>query len=158
VYNFHFFLCSTYIWPGGVTVRALDLRWCPAAGKVTVGHASHTDSRPEEGDAHPAYTRNGASQARRQEMKWGGCFVKKWTFPHKMKRNWIKLCFVIYDSNQLFTINDLHSWNAMSLFSHNKCGKIAITHWELDLFFILHFTYLGWGCVRTQHTPLPTGL
>jgi len=27
-----------------------------------------------------------------------------------MKRNWIKLCFVIYDSNQLFTINNLHSF------------------------------------------------
>ena len=29
----------------------------------------------------------------------------------------------------------------MSLFSHNKCGKITIKHCELD-FFILHFTYL----------------
>ena len=24
-----------------------------------------------------------------------------------------------------------------------KCGKITVTHWELDIFFILHFTYLG---------------
>jgi len=50
-------------------------------------------------------------QARRQETKWGWgvFFVKKWTFPHKMKRNWIKLCVVIYDSDQLFTVNDLHS-------------------------------------------------
>jgi len=38
----------------------------------------------------------------------------------------------------------------MSLFSHNKCGKITIKHWELDLFFILHFTYLG--------CPLSTGV
>jgi len=29
----------------------------------------------------------------------------------------------------------------MSLFNHNKCGKITIKHWELDLFFIL----LIWG-------------
>ena len=47
----------------------------------------------------------------------------------------------------------------MSLFSHNKCGTITIKHWELDLFFVLHFTYLGEG-VRTHKTysPLPTGL
>ena len=45
----------------------------------------------------------------------------------------------------------------MSLFSHNKCGKITIKHWELDLFFILHFIYLG--VVRTHPThPLPAGL
>jgi len=44
-------------------------------------------------------------------------------------------------------------------FSHNKRGKITIKHWELDLFFILHFTYLGVG-VRTHPTrpPPPTGL
>ena len=53
-------------------------------------------------------------QAHRQEMKWGGVFfVKKVDlYPHKMKQNWIQLCFVINDSNQLFTLNDLHSWNA----------------------------------------------
>jgi len=43
----------------------------------------------------------------------------------------------------------------MSLFSHNKCGKITIKHWELDLFFTFYF--FG-GCVRTQRTPVPTGL
>ena len=51
-------------------------------------------------------------QARRQEMKWGCFFVKKWTFPHPHNETkLIELCFValIYDSNQLFTINDLHS-------------------------------------------------
>ena len=44
----------------------------------------------------------------------GGVFFVKNSgpFPHKMKRNWIKLCVVIYDSDQLFTINDLHSRNA----------------------------------------------
>jgi len=42
-----------------------------------------------------------------QEMKWGECFCKKWTFPHKMKRNWIKLCFVIYDSNHTQPFNGL---------------------------------------------------
>ena len=31
----------------------------------------------------------------------------------------------------------------VSLFGHNKCGKITVKHWELDLFLILHFTYLG---------------
>ena len=44
----------------------------------------------------------------------------------------------------------------MSLFSHNKCGKITIKHWELELFFILHFTYLGVGTHPTP--PLPTVL
>jgi len=30
---------------------------------------------------------------------------------------------------------------------------------QYQYFFILHFTYLGGGCVRTQRTPpLPTGL
>ena len=31
-------------------------------------------------------------------LRWGCFFVKKsqWTFPHKMKRNWIKLCFLFY--------------------------------------------------------------
>jgi len=45
----------------------------------------------------------------------------------------------------------------MSLFSHNKCGKITVKHWELDLFFILHFTYLGAVRTHPMH-PLPTGL
>jgi len=29
---------------------------------------------------------------------------------------------------------------------------------QYQYFFILHFTYLGSGCVRTQRTPLPTCL
>ena len=29
---------------------------------------------------------------------------------------------------------------------------------QYQYFFILHFTYWGGGCVRTQRTPLPTGL
>jgi len=37
----------------------------------------------------------------------------------------------------------------VSLFSHNECDKKTIKHWELDLFFIIHFTYLG---VRTHPT------
>ena len=44
----------------------------------------------------------------------------------------------------------------MSLFSHNKCGKKTIKHWELDLFFILHFTYLGVRTHPTHPRPLPT--
>jgi len=42
-------------------------------------------------------------------MKWGDVLVKKWTFPHKMKQNWIKLCFVIYDSNHTHT----HPFNGL---------------------------------------------
>ena len=61
------------------------------------------------------------SQARRKEMKWGGCNP----FPHKMKRNWIK--------------------------------QITIKHWEVDLIFILYFTYLGGGCVCTQRSPAAYG-
>ena len=43
----------------------------------------------------------------------------------------------------------------MSLFSHNKCGKITIKRWELDLFLNFKF-YLFGGGVRTHPThPLP---
>jgi len=42
----------------------------------------------------------------------------------------------------------------MSLFGRNECGKITIKQRELDLCFILHFTYWG-GRVRTQRTPPP---
>jgi len=39
----------------------------------------------------------------------------------------------------------------MSLFSHNKCGKITIKHWELD-FFYFTFYLLG-GCVYAPNAP-----
>jgi len=47
----------------------------------------------------------------------------------------------------------------MSLYSHNKCGKITIKHWELDLFFILYFTsFRGRGAYTPNAPPLPTDL
>ena len=36
--------------------------------------------------------------------------------------------------------------------------KITIKHWELDLFFILHFTYLGGAYAPNAPPPLPTSL
>jgi len=47
----------------------------------------------------------------------------------------------------------------MSLFSHNKCGKITIKHWELDI-FLFYILLIGGGVhyILTQRTPLPTGL
>jgi len=92
--------------------------------------------------------------ARRQEMKWGVFFVKSGPFPTKWNETGSNVaCFVSYDSNQLFTIYDLQSWNANVTFSHNKCGKITVKHWELDLFFILHFTYLGGVHTHPMHPP-----
>jgi len=92
--------------------------------------------------------------ARRQEMKWGVFFVKKGPFPTKWNETGSNVaCFVSYDSNQLFTIYDLQSWNANVTFSHNKCGKITVKHWELDLFFILHFTYLGGAYAPNAPSP-----
>jgi len=44
------------------------------------------------------------------------------------------------------------------------CKKVDLSSTQgalctVSVFFILHFTYLGRGeCVRTQRTPLPTGL
>ena len=38
-------------------------------------------------------------------------------------------------------------------FSHNKCWKITIKHWKLDLFFILHFTYLEGVRTHPTHPP-----
>jgi len=43
------------------------------------------------------------------------------------------------------------------------CKKVDLSSTQgalctVSVFFILHFTYLGGGCVRTQRTPLPTGL
>jgi len=60
------------------------------------------------------------SQAGRQEMNGGGCFVRKWN----------RGCFV----------------KKVDLSPQNE------TKLTLDLFFILHFTFFGGGCVRTQRT------
>ena len=38
-----------------------------------------------------------------------------------------------------------------------KCGKITVTHWELDIFYFTFYLF-GGGCVCTQRTLLPTGL
>ena len=45
----------------------------------------------------------------------------------------------------------------MSLYSHNKCGKITIKHWELDLFFNFIFYFIWRGGVHTHptHPPCP---
>ena len=80
-------------------------------------------------------------------MKWGGgAFVKIW----KM-RVFFKVenggAFVKKVENRVFL---------------NKKVDLSSTQGALctvSVFFILHFTYfLGGGCVRTQRTPLPTGL
>jgi len=49
------------------------------------GEGRGKDGRRGEGTCR-TNVKLGPMQARRQEMKWG-VFVKKWTFPHKMKRN-----------------------------------------------------------------------
>jgi len=41
----------------------------------------------------------------------------------------------------------------MSLFSHNKCGKIAIEHWELDLFFYFTFYLFRGGGAYAPNAP-----
>ena len=42
----------------------------------------------------------------------------------------------------------------MSLFSHNKCGKITIKHWELNLgaYYLFYILLILWY-IRTQRTP-----
>jgi len=47
-------------------------------------------------------------QARRQEMRCE-CFCKKWTFSPQNETKLYQTLPCNYDSNQLFTINDLHS-------------------------------------------------
>jgi len=42
----------------------------------------------------------------------------------------------------------------MSLFGRNKCGKTTIKQRELDLFFILHFTYWGGGAYGPNAPPV----
>ena len=120
------------VWPGGIVVRALDLRlqrsrvkiltvplsdlgklpvspssmnlapvngrWCPAAGKVTVGLASHwpcvTDQwfirlrthSIRKGDEHPAYTPHGVWHSFIVRTA-ACCFVCD-------SCNWFSLCFV----------------------------------------------------------------
>jgi len=46
----------------------------------------------------------------------------------------------------------------MSLFSHNKCGKITIKHWELDLFFNFTFYLFGGGGACAPNGALATHL
>jgi len=41
----------------------------------------------------------------------------------------------------------------MSLFSHNKCGKITIKYWELDIFF--YFTFYLFGGAYAPNAPPP---
>jgi len=46
----------------------------------------------------------------------------------------------------------------MSLFSHNKCRKITIKHWELDLFLFHILLIWGEGAYAPNAPPPPTGL
>ena len=75
-------------------------------------------------------------------LKWGCFFVKTWTFFHKLKRNWIKLCFLFYILLNWGTPNAppclqawFHGLRALSFFIISGIVPTPRSIWKLNRIF-----------------------